>query len=83
LRPVVVILDYLLPGLSGAEVTRELRARLGEEAPPIVLVTGLSTAERLAAEIGADAFLRKPFDVDTFLTIVARLTGPPKPHQQL
>jgi CheY-like chemotaxis protein len=41
----------------------------------VVLVTGLSNAEQLAGEIGADAYLRKPFDVSAFVQVVDRLAG--------
>ncbi|HTP26405.1 MAG TPA: response regulator transcription factor [Anaeromyxobacteraceae bacterium] len=56
----VVILDVMLPGLSGIEVCRELRARCGT---PVIMLTALGEeADRvLGLETGADDYLPKPF----------------------
>lgn len=75
LSPVAIILDYLMPGLNGAEVIEQVRAAMPGGAPPVVLVTGLSNAKELARETAADAYLRKPFDVDTFVKLVDRLAA--------
>ena len=64
LRPDLVLLDVEMPGMSGFDVCRRLRAdpTLGEV--PIVLITALSDqAARLKGiEAGADDFISKPFD---------------------
>lgn len=75
IRPLAVVMDYLLPGVSGREVVEHMRRRLGDDLPPVILVTGLSNVQELAAEMGVDAYLRKPFDVDTFVQTVGRLTA--------
>jgi two-component system sensor histidine kinase/response regulator len=60
----LVVLDVLMPGIDGLEVTRRLRQRPASEYLPIVLVTALndqaSKIEGLSA--GADEFLSKPID---------------------
>jgi two-component system, OmpR family, response regulator len=65
----VVVLDLMLPGLSGLEVCRELRARC---AVPVIMVTALGEeADRvLGLETGADDYLAKPFSARE---LVARL----------
>ncbi len=65
----VVILDLMLPGLSGLEVCRELRARC---AVPVIMLTALGEeADRvLGLETGADDYLAKPFSARE---LVARL----------
>lgn len=73
LRPAAVVLDYVMPGLNGADVVERMRADLGADAPPFILVTGLANARELAAEMRVQAFLRKPFDVDRFLQTVEEL----------
>ena len=56
----LVILDLMLPGLSGTEICRRLRA---ESAVPIIMLTARdSEADRvLGLEIGADDYITKPF----------------------
>ncbi len=39
-RPAVVVLDGQMPGISGIELARRLRAALGDECPRLVLVSG-------------------------------------------
>lgn len=75
-RPDGIILDYVMPGMSGADVIAEMRGQLNAQVPPIILVTGREDAETLAALLGADAFLRKPFDVEDLLALARRFTGP-------
>src|SRR5574340_507337 len=56
----VVLLDLMLPGKSGLDVCRELRAR--SDAPIIVLTARGEEADRvLGLELGADDYLPKPF----------------------
>jgi DNA-binding response OmpR family regulator len=61
MRPDVVLLDVMMPGLNGHEVCRALKAR--EHPPRVVMVTARSSEEDEAAgrEAGADGYLHKPF----------------------
>jgi two-component system response regulator RegX3 len=58
----VVVLDLMLPGMSGTEVCRRVRA---ESAVPIIMLTARSAeVDRvLGLEIGADDYLTKPFSM--------------------
>ena len=58
----VIVLDALLPGMSGLDVARELR-RAGRTTP-IIMLTGVTSTDFLveALEAGADDFVRKPFN---------------------
>lgn len=66
----VIILDLMLPGISGQDVCRKLRAR--NNRTPILMLSALdATDERVAGlRLGADDYLAKPFDFDE---LVARL----------
>jgi DNA-binding response OmpR family regulator len=61
LRPDLVILDVLLPGMDGRAVLRALRA--GGDRRPVILLTkvGKASERALALEEGADDYLNKPF----------------------
>jgi DNA-binding response OmpR family regulator len=61
LRPDLVILDVLLPGMNGRAVLRTLRER-GDRRPVILLTKiGKASERALALEEGADDYLNKPF----------------------
>jgi two-component system, NarL family, nitrate/nitrite response regulator NarL len=74
-RPSCVLLDVLLPGVTGYAVCRELREEYGE-ALPIIFVTGERTepGDRVAGLLlGADDYVVKPFDPDELLARVRRM----------
>jgi DNA-binding NarL/FixJ family response regulator len=73
-RPSCVLLDVLLPGVTGYAVCRELRDEYGE-ALPIIFVTGERTepGDRVAGLLlGADDYVVKPFDPDELVARVRR-----------
>ena len=63
-RPDLVLLDVGMPGVSGLDVCRRLRADPRTVALPIILVTGQVSARDVVAglDAGADDFVRKPYD---------------------
>ena len=68
----IVVLDLMLPGLSGLEVCRALRGDKTTEAVPIIMVTARAeeTDRIVGLDIGADDYLAKPFSPNE---LVARL----------
>jgi two-component system phosphate regulon response regulator PhoB len=70
--PDLVILDWMLPGVSGIEICRRLRAREATRTLPIIMVSARrEEAERVRGlAIGADDYLVKPFSV---LELTARV----------
>lgn len=77
--PALVLLDMRMPGMNGWDFAREFGARWGRPCP-IVVVTAAENARRWAEEIGADAWLAKPFDIDDVLALVDRFLGPAPPQ---
>jgi DNA-binding response OmpR family regulator len=74
-QPRLVVLDVVLPGISGYQVCRSLRDRFGDGLP-IIFVSGVRThsLDRVAGLLlGADEYLEKPFAPDELLIRVARL----------
>jgi two-component system, sensor histidine kinase and response regulator len=72
--PDLVLLDVMMPGMDGYEVTRRIRANLNLPFIPILLITAydqLSVAQGL--DIGADDFIRKPVEFDELLARVRSL----------
>jgi len=66
-HPDLVVLDVMLPGMSGLDVCRELRRR-GFEAPIVMLTARAEETDRVVGlEIGADDYVTKPFSVRELL----------------
>jgi len=75
--PDVVLLDVMMPGLDGLEVTRQLKADPRTSAIPVVLVSARTGSEDVAAgrAAGASDYLRKPFDPDDLIALLDRLVS--------
>lgn len=65
-RTTCIVIDIQLPGLSGIDLQRELRAT--GRATPVIFITALAdeNVRTRAMAAGAVAFLRKPFEAATF-----------------
>jgi two-component system OmpR family response regulator len=69
----LIILDLMLPGMSGYSVCENLRAA-GKTMPVLVLSARTLTEDRTRAfDSGADQYMMKPFDLDEFLSRVKNL----------
>lgn len=60
----VVLLDLEMPGLSGYDVLREMRADVRLAYTPVVVVTSNGEEKKKALGLGATDFVTKPFDVE-------------------
>ena len=71
-RPDVVILDLLMPVQDGFAVLRALRE--DPERPRVIVLSAIANLHEAAYahELGADAVLGKPFDIDELLRVVER-----------
>ena len=71
-HPTLMVLDIMMPTMDGWAVLEELMKLPVEERPRVVIVSALSTlSDRAkAAELGADAFVPKPFNVDDLLGVL-------------
>ncbi len=75
--PNLVLLDVMMPGMNGFEVTRCLRQNLSLPYIPILLVTGYSEPTPADGfEVGADGFIRKPIDFDDLLLQIRTILQP-------
>lgn len=69
--PGLILLDMRMPVMNGWEFAREFRSRHGR-ACPIVVVTAAENAQLRAAEVEAEGYLSKPFDLEDVLSLVER-----------
>ncbi|MEA3017021.1 MAG: hypothetical protein QOI38_1743 [Sphingomonadales bacterium] len=68
--PDLLLLDFAMPGMNGAEAAREIRSLC--PGLPIVFVTGYAESEQLERALGRDVkVLRKPFSIDELLAVIA------------
>ena len=72
-RPDLVLLDWRMPGRSGADVLAELKRRYRDL--PVIVLTGETGAlqRALAESLGADTFVTKPFSPLALLETIERL----------
>ena len=77
----VLIVDNLMPNLSGLDLIRELAGSPAADRPQIVMMTAHATIEGAieAMKLGAFDYLQKPFEVDELLVVVNRALE----HQRL
>ena len=70
--PLLIILDLMLPGMSGTELCRRLRREPATRRTPIIMLTAkVSEADRVAGlDLGADDYITKPFSVRELLARV-------------
>ncbi len=77
LGPDAIILDWMLPGLDGAEVCKRLRAGSDTANIPILMLTARTTEqdEVEALAMGADDYVAKPFRMLALVQRIKRLVG--------
>jgi len=77
ISPDVIILDLMLPGRSGFDIFKQLRAEPATKAIPVLMLTarGQSDDRRVAGELGIDAFITKPFDNANVIETALKLCG--------
>ncbi len=67
--PDLVLLDWMLPGMSGIEVCRQMRRRNATRDVPVIMVTARTEDQDAVRGLntGADDYITKPFSMDTLL----------------
>ncbi|MCM4159273.1 response regulator [Antarcticibacterium flavum] len=63
----LVIMDKLLSGVDGTEICADIRDTEGISNTPILMMSGLDGASKICIAAGANNFIEKPFEVDSFL----------------
>lgn len=73
--PDMVILDHMLPGMSGLEILAALRADPATRDLPVMMLTARGRDRAMAEEAGADRFMTKPFSNAEILAEVRAMLG--------
>lgn len=76
-RPDLAVLDVMMPGMSGVEVTCALRAATDTAAIPVIILSAKGQAAEVEAGLrsGATAYLVKPFAPTELATKIAEVIG--------
>lgn len=87
-RPDMILLDWMMPGVSGLEFTRELKAGAMTKDIPIIMVTARSEEEDTVRglNVGCDDYISKPFsfpELTARIQAVLRRTLPGGEEEQL
>lgn len=78
-KPDLILMDVMMPGLEGDLVTRALRSDPGLDSCPVVLFSCADETEVDWRDAGADVFLQKPIDIVKLPDIVGWLLGDDEP----
>jgi two-component system phosphate regulon response regulator PhoB len=81
----LAVLDLMMPGIDGYEVTKRLRASQGDRRLPILILSAFAEDRQaaLALAAGADAYMRKPFSPRDLLTKAASMILDQRPRSRL
>ena len=76
-RPDLVLLDVMMPVISGFDVCKTVKSDPELSATHIIMLTakGQELDRQTGAEVGADRYLTKPFDPDQVLRLAAEVLG--------
>ena len=72
IKPDLLILDIMIPGVDGVEVCRRIKANSANKTA-IIAISGIDANEKKILQAGADAFMLKPVDFDKLHVEARRL----------
>jgi DNA-binding response OmpR family regulator len=83
-KPDLIILDVMLPGISGTDILKSIRANTKISATPVLMLTARSqeSDKVLGLELGADDYVTKPFstrELTARVKALLRRSGPERP----
>lgn len=78
-NPDLILLDIFLSGKDGREICRQLKDDREYHTLPVILMSAQLNVEHTLSECGANAFIAKPFDIDSMLQLVETNLNTRKP----
>jgi DNA-binding response OmpR family regulator len=79
MRPDLIVLDLMLPGMTGWQFLERSQEQLEQGNIPVLILSAVSGQDNDSSSLGVAAWLNKPIDVDRFLGAVKGLAGPAEP----
>lgn len=76
-KPDLILLDILMPGMDGFTFIEELERRELRSAIPILILTANMRAKGRIEQMGFEGYLTKPFELRRFLVEITKLLYPP------
>ena len=73
--PALVLLDKNMPGMSGEDIIRTLRAEPGSKDLPVLILSGERMSRTDVSQLGANAAVQKPFDVMSLIEQIRGFVG--------
>jgi len=79
-QPDLILLDIMLPDINGREVCRMVKSNPATRWIRIVAISGMIEKEKIEElfEVGIDAYIQKPFDLDVLMKKVCEVLGIPQ-----
>ncbi len=76
-KPIILILDITLPGIDGYTLCKNIKSDPDLNSPYIIAITGMSEedAKQKILESGADAFYKKPLNLEVLVNKIIEFTG--------
>jgi CheY-like chemotaxis protein len=74
-KPDLILLDVLLSGNDGRELTKRIKADQRTKNIPVILISAHPSMAKSPTHYGNDAFLEKPFDIFQLLETIKKLIG--------
>jgi CheY-like chemotaxis protein len=74
-RPALILLDLMMPRMNGYELVEQMRQQGYLPGIPIIVLTADVRARQKAAQLGAESFVTKPFELDDLLQQIQRLAS--------
>jgi CheY-like chemotaxis protein len=71
--PDLLVCDFMMPGMNGADLVKAVRQLPGYERLPVILISGAPEAALRRYAVQYEAFLRKPFGLEEFLQTLHRV----------
>ncbi|HRE46588.1 MAG TPA: response regulator [Aggregatilineales bacterium] len=76
-KPLIVLLDVMLPGRTGLDICQQIKRDLGTGAPPVIIISARGRESDVDAGMraGADDYLIKPFSPKELLDLIHQRLG--------
>ena len=78
----LVIMDKLLAGVDGTQICKKIRNTEGISNTPILMMSGFDGAREICIAAGANNFIAKPFEVNSFLKSIGETIDKAKDFQE-